>query len=418
MVVARPVDAEHVMAVGRAVGLVGAGDAAMVERTAPPRAGDGGEHVVVVRVRVGAAVGGAEIMVLGRVGVPGEADAGPIADEPEQVACIRRVGGGHLGIEIGAQRDVHREDQQRLRRRHRQQVAHEGELVVREAADVGAVLVAGLAAAGAEIIDVVEHDEQRAAVRMRVVRSAEHALPGVARAGGIGGLVVEVVIAADRPPRHADAPDHAVEAGIDGEVVEGEVAQRHAEGGAGAQQRHHRLVADVLDLRRGFGLRVGEEDHVEALGLGLAREHDIDRGRQRAGRRQAAVAKAERGGRAFGIVDVGQPGQVGRRVHRRGETRGLDHEEGLPRCDRETPAACGIGAHDVAAVGDEHAGEPAAAGFRDDAGGLGRRVSRRDPGGTRRERRRRAADHHVAAGWMLDHGCSSSLPKHRNANGA
>ena len=71
--VGRAVDREDMKAVRRAVAAVGRSDAAMVEGSAPPRARERGQHVMVMRLRAVPAVGGAEIMMLGRVGVAGEA---------------------------------------------------------------------------------------------------------------------------------------------------------------------------------------------------------------------------------------------------------------------------------------------------------------------------------------------------------
>src|SRR5208283_4992569 len=72
--VAGPVDREDVEAVRRAVAAVGRGDAAMIERSAPPRARERGQHMMVMRLGAVPAVGRAEIMVLRRMGMAGEAD--------------------------------------------------------------------------------------------------------------------------------------------------------------------------------------------------------------------------------------------------------------------------------------------------------------------------------------------------------
>src|SRR5208283_4575442 len=72
--IAGPVDREDVEAVRRAVAAVGRGDAAMIERSAPPRARERRQHVMVMRLGAVPAVGRAEIMMLGRVGMAREAD--------------------------------------------------------------------------------------------------------------------------------------------------------------------------------------------------------------------------------------------------------------------------------------------------------------------------------------------------------
>ena len=74
------------------------------------------------------AVGGAEIMMLGRMRVAGEADreAPPFEQREERVAIGQvRIG---FGVEKVAQRDVHHEDDQLVARRVREDVAHEFEL--------------------------------------------------------------------------------------------------------------------------------------------------------------------------------------------------------------------------------------------------------------------------------------------------
>ena len=101
-------------AVRRAVAAVGAGDAAVIERPAPPGAGERGQHMVMMRLGAVPAVGRAEIMVLGRMGVPGEAHRVLAAlEQPEQRVLVGEVLVG-LGAEIGADRNMHDGDDERV----------------------------------------------------------------------------------------------------------------------------------------------------------------------------------------------------------------------------------------------------------------------------------------------------------------
>src|SRR4029077_7089229 len=81
------VDREHMKTVRAAVAAVGGGVAAVVDGPAPPRAAHGGHHVMMVRRGARVAVGGAEIVMLGRMGVAGDAHARPVADQLEKLAA-------------------------------------------------------------------------------------------------------------------------------------------------------------------------------------------------------------------------------------------------------------------------------------------------------------------------------------------
>ena len=250
-----------------------------------------------------------KIVMLGRMRVAGEGDRRPVAEQSEQVGGIVGVVRRVLRVEIGAQRDVEGEHDEPVHRRQRQQVLHEGELRVGEMAAVGAPDARLLARAGAEIIDIVEHHEERAGMLVRVVGRPEDALPGVARARDVRRLVIKVVVAADVPPRQPDRADDAVEAVVERQIVEHQVADRHAEGGRAAgpdvDQPDDHVVAHVFDLGGRLGLRIGHQDDVEAGRLVDARQLEVDRRRQWPGRRDSLVAEAERGRRAVGIVDIG-----------------------------------------------------------------------------------------------------------------
>ena len=154
---------------------------------------------MVVRRLAGPAVLLAEIMVLGRVGVAGEADGVFAAfEELEERLLVRRVLVG-LRPEEGADRNMHDRDDQRVARRLREQVAYEGKLLVVEPALI--VASTRLCRVGAEVVDVVEHEEQRRAIEKGAIVGAIDALERFAAQGAIGRLEIEVVVAADGPPR-------------------------------------------------------------------------------------------------------------------------------------------------------------------------------------------------------------------------
>ncbi len=192
---------------------------------------------------------------------------------------------------------------------------------------------------------------------MGVVGRAEHALERFARAPGVGRLEVEVVVAADAPPRQADAPDDAVEAAVHRQVVEQEIAGRDAEGGGAADKAGDDVVAHILHLGRRFRLRIGQEHHLETLQLLGADQGEIDVGGQRSGRPQPGIAQAERVRRALRLVHVGEQRQMSGQVRRHGEAGWLDQEDRHARRDRQGVAPHRVRADDVAAVGDQHVGD-------------------------------------------------------------
>ena len=57
---------------------------------------------------------------------------------------------------------------------------------------------------GAEIVDIVEHQEQRVGIEEGVIVRAEDALERLAAVAAVGRLEIEIVIAADVPPGQAD----------------------------------------------------------------------------------------------------------------------------------------------------------------------------------------------------------------------
>ena len=170
--------------------------------------------------------------MLGGVGVTREADARPLADQFEELAAIDGVDGWRLRINIGPQRDVHGDNHQLVDRRFLEHVSNEGTLALTYPALVLAV-ASRPRPVGAKVFDVVEHKKQGAAVLERVMGWAEHPLEGLARIARARRLEVEIMVAGDVPPRHADLADDAVLPGIERQVVEHDVAGRHAERGFG-----------------------------------------------------------------------------------------------------------------------------------------------------------------------------------------
>ncbi len=136
-----------------------------------------------------------------------------------------------LGAEIGADRDVHDGDDERVVRRMREHVAGELELRLVEPAFILAG-AARLCRVEAEIVDVVEHEEERVPVEERVIVRAEKALVGLAAVFAVRRVEIEVVVAADVPPRQADRADDRIEARVEREIVEHDVAGGEAESGA------------------------------------------------------------------------------------------------------------------------------------------------------------------------------------------
>ncbi len=61
------------------------------------------------------------------------------------------------------------------------------------------------------------------------------------------------------------------------QVVAHDVAVMDAEGRVGAEHARDDVVAHVAELGRIAGLRVGKEQHVEALGLLAAAQREVDR---------------------------------------------------------------------------------------------------------------------------------------------
>ncbi len=207
-------------------------------------------------------------------------------------------------------------------RRDPEEGLDERELVGPDAADV---------ARTTEEPDIVERDEQGAAVVKRVRRGAEGLLE--ARGGGpvVPGAEVEVVVAVDPVGRDPE-PRHGIgERRIKLVAVVNNVAERHAE--REIMVAHERLddgpveIADFLERRR---LRIREEQHLEAVALGAGLQRKIRR----------AVA----GGSAEKLRQL-------TRVHGRTPVARLDHEHQRALRRLESILAVGVGQHHARAVG-------------------------------------------------------------------
>ena len=208
---------------------------------------------------------------------------------------------------------------------------------------------------GAEIVDVVQHQEQRLRIEEGIVVRAEHALVGFAAVASVGGLEVEVVVAADIPPRQADRPDDPVVAVVEREIVEHDVAQREAELRLRARQRLDDVLADIVDLDIRLRLRIGEQHDLEGVRLLLAfSAKSTEAGRGPVGA-MPANSRLSEAGEPAGLMQAIEARQVGHGVERRHEARRLDDEDRSLVGQRQNVAALGIRRRDLSAVGDEHA---------------------------------------------------------------
>jgi hypothetical protein len=261
--------------------------------------------VLVIRRRSGEAILGAEIVMLGRVRMTRQAQrVGTAGEKLQKVGAIGGVGPGVVRVEIIAQRDVHRRNDQFVGRRFLEHVGDERQLPLADAAFVKARRI-GPRRVGAQIVDIVEHQKQCAAIFERVGGRAESPLEGLARIARVRRLEIEVVIAADIVPRHADLTDDAVEPRVERQVVEHDVAGGDAESGRMiADQAGHHIVADEVDFGRAFRLRIGEEEHIEFLRLIGFLQCEVNRVRQRAAGIDAAIAQLQALRRACGLVNV------------------------------------------------------------------------------------------------------------------
>ena len=157
---------------------------------------------------------------------------------------------------------MHRHDHEMLARHMRQHVAHELQLPLADQAGIGAA--ARSTGVVAEVVHVIEHDERGARMLEGVVARPEHPLPGLARAPVVAGLRVDVVVARAVVPGDAGRTQDLQVARVEREVVEHDVAVVDAEGGLAAERAGDDVVAQVAELGAVRGLRVGEQQGLEA----------------------------------------------------------------------------------------------------------------------------------------------------------
>src|ERR1700733_8153507 len=192
------------------------------------------------------AVGGIEIMMLGRMCMTGEAHrVPPPFEQGEESVPVLQVLVG-LVVEKCVDRDVHHDDDERVVRRMREHVAYKLELPLVEPALVLAPSP-GLMRVGPKIVDVVEHEEERLPVKERVVIWAVDALEGLAAIFAVGRLEIEIVVAADVPPWEPDRTHDRVRARIERKIVEHDVAGGKTESGVDAGQGLDQVLADEVD---------------------------------------------------------------------------------------------------------------------------------------------------------------------------
>ncbi len=159
---------------------------------------------------------------------------------------------------------------------------------------------AGLRRIGPEIVDVVEHQEQHARIGEGVIVRAENAAKGFAAVLAVRRFEIEIVIAADDPPRKPERTEDRVQARIDGQIVEGDVAAIDREARLRVLQRFDQILADEIDLGFVLRLRVGEQHRLERFRLLLRFQRKIERRRQRPGRRKPSNCRFSEAGEPFG----------------------------------------------------------------------------------------------------------------------
>ena len=184
--------------------------------------------MLMVRRRALPAIGAVEIMMFGRMRVSREADrvAAPFEQGEESIPVLQVLIG--FVVEKRLDRDVHHHDDQRVVGRMREHVAHELELPLVEPALVLAA-APGFMRVRPKIVDVVEHEEKRLRIEERVVVRPEDALEGLAAIFAVRRFQIEIVVAADIPPRQSDRAHDRVRTRIEREVVEHDVARGEAE---------------------------------------------------------------------------------------------------------------------------------------------------------------------------------------------
>ena len=96
---------------------------------------------------------------------------------------------------------------------------------------------------GAMVIHIIEHQEKRLAIFEGVIIGAKHALIRLAAVAGARRFEVQIMVAADIPPRKADLANDPVVAPIERKIIEHDVPRGDPEGSLDASRdrpRHRR----------------------------------------------------------------------------------------------------------------------------------------------------------------------------------
>src|ERR1700735_1491397 len=247
----------------------------MIVGPAPPRARERRQYVMMVGRGALPAVVAIVIMMLGRMRVTGEAHrVPPPFEQGEESIPILQVLIG-FAVEKRVDRNVHHHDDQRVIGRMREHVAHELELALVKPALVLAPSP-WLVGIWSKIVDVIEHEKERLRVEERIVIWTKDALEGLPAVFPIMGLEIEIVIAADIPPRQPNRAHDRVRTWIEREVVEHDVARGEAEARVEACQSLDQILANEVDFRAGLRLRIGHHHDVERMSLVLSTQRKID----------------------------------------------------------------------------------------------------------------------------------------------
>ena len=311
-------------------------------RAAPPRTGDRGQHMMMVPVR--------QVMVLGGVGVAGEAQHLATGEQIEERGAVGGRVAGIVRRGVGVQRDMHREHDQVVPGISARRFFRKARLRSPTRAPIG---VGADRHRRPKPLDVVEHHEPRPPMPERVGRRTENPLPGLAAVTGVRGLHVEVVIARQAVPGQADPADDPVGAAVERQIVEQHVASGQPERRRDRHGPGDRRIPTWSSSSRlsGWG-SVNSRTSKSAGSSTRVRVKSIEAGSGPVGATPDSADQFR--GRAARLVDVGMARHVVG-VARQGVARRLDHEDHPVARHRQAVAAPIVRAHDLAAVGDQHA---------------------------------------------------------------
>ena len=349
-------DAQTGVTVRRAVGHRGIGNAAGILHAGPERAA--GRADVVFVQRRGALPTGARIVHPVLLGVAVTAEDQHVRKPAQQREQPRAIGVAEgVAAFVLEQRNMHRQHQQALLRYARQIGFEKRELVVAQAADVRRALTR-------PIDHVVEAHEHRFVFFPREGVGAEGVAEGQQRVFVARDIEVQIVIAGDVQPRHADAPGLRVQGRIQRQLVVDDIAQAQSKlrgtalrtvgGHAFGKHAVDDVAGVVIDIRGRLDLRIGEHPHLQpAVARWRTTQADIETARHRAGCDPPVLQRRRRERRHM------PPGAGTRQVVlRHAPTRGFDGEHRLPRRDRNAVTPGRIGFRQRAAVRDQNARDP------------------------------------------------------------